>query len=858
MFRSSVVLFAVRVACLIACVCIAPEIGLAQSIAADIRQSWEQDYQRIAQELVQYRRDATADTKTPGRLPILDEQARILPGDRDVLDVQLRRLEALLNHLPSMPAAPDLSEERAALERLKLHSTQAEPGDESARRRLFMESRSLARTVALKNPLLDFDAVIFNTFQHQIEKNNIMNHDQDVGYSAAPGGGVGVVTGWRTGRPTGRNLLHGVTIDNGPYQGLEISAAGGSFNSFDLSFDGRQIVFAWSRRGPNPWQTWTPFESEFWIEDNTFHLFVFRIGSTTCRQLTFGNRSDHSPCWLPDGRIAFMSERRNTTARCAASRHQPTSAMYSVRPDGSDLIQLSWHDTEEWDPSVNNDGMIVYTRWDYLDRDFHIAHHFWLCYPDGRDPRGPHGNYPLPHTTLEGSRWEDGRALRPWGEYNIRAVPDSTRYIAIAGGHHHTGVYGAPILLDLSVPDDSRTAQVRRITPGNRWINEAGPPNTAGGKTRLPGGNVSDQCRDDAHYGYPWPLSEDFYLVTEGSGNCDRIFLLDRFGNRDVIYSGFPIPGVSGLRVVSPRPFRPRRRPPIIPAGTWQGERQSAEAPTATISVMNVYESDFPWPADTKITALRIIQHVPKPWTSPVSNQPRMGYAQSPTGRVILGTVPVEADGSAYFEAPVGKLIYFQALDQEGLAVQSMRSGTYVHPGEQLACAGCHENKWRATRVPAVPLALGRPPSRLQPEVGGVEPINFHRLVRPVLDEKCQPCHRQRNQQPDFSYDSLEPYAFYLHADGGSNHLSWLHGGSRSIAGKFGARWSPLYREGYLSPSHYDIQLTAQERRRITLWLDANSLEMPSFSLDSQVQARARRGELVWPVLDVDPQPPLP
>jgi hypothetical protein len=303
-------------------------------------------------------------------------------------------------------------------------------------------------------------------------------------------------------------------------------------------------------------------------------------------------------------------------------------------------------------------------------------------------------------------------------------------------------------------------------------------------------------------------------------------------------------------------PFRPRNKPPVVPTATWQGERDDPEASRATISVMNVYESDFEWPEDTKITALRIIQHVPKPWTSPVSNKPSMGYAQSPTGRVILGTVPVEKDGSAYFEAPIEKLIYFQALDEEGMAVQSMRSGTYVHPGEQLSCVGCHEGKWEAPSMPASPLAMQRPPSKLKPEVGGVEPVNFHRLVRPVFDAKCKPCHEDRKQNPDFSYSSLEPYAFYFHADGGSNHMSWLHGGSRTIAGKFGARWSPLYRGGYLGKSHYDVELTKDELRRVTLWLDANSLEMPTFSLDREVQAKARRGELVWPVLDVDPQNP--
>lgn len=840
--------------CLLAVVTLVFLVGQVASPAADhadsIARSWKDDYVRIQKE-IELRRKRKS-TERP--LPILNENACILHSDHDVLEVHLRRLGALLDYFETMPNAPDLGEERRELERIREKAAGLEDAD--ARRRLFFECRGLARRVAFQNPLLDFDEILFNTFEHQIEKNNNMNHDQDVGYSAAPGGGIGVVRDFKKDNPTGRNLLAGVTIENGPYEGLDISTARGSFNSFDLSFDSERIVFAWSRRGKNPWDTWTPFKSEFWTEHNTFHLFVHEVGAQKCRQLTFGNRSDHSPCWLPNGRIVFMSERRNTTARCAASRHQPTSAMYSLKPDGSDMIQLSWHDTEEWDPSVNNDGKLVYTRWDYLDRDFHIAHHLWTCFPDGRDPRAPHGNYPLPHSTLTADHWEDGRAFRPWAEYNIRAIPESSRYVAIAGGHHHTGVWGAPILIDTSVPDDNRNSQLKRITPGDRWINEAAAPNSAGGPVVAPSRNKADNCTDQAHYGYPWPLSEEFFLVTDGGGDYDRIFLLDAFGNRELIYSGFQIEGVSGMRVVSPIPYRPRKKPPVIPPATWQGERADLDAPKATISVVNVYESDFPWPDDTHIAALRVVQHIPRPWSSPVTNKPKLGYAQSPTGRVVLGTVPVEKDGSAYFEAPTERLIYFQALDQNGMAVQSMRSGTYVHEGEHLSCAGCHEDKWKATTPRAIPLAMQRQPSKLEPEVGGVEPVNFYRLVRPVLEKHCVECHRKREQKPDFSYDSLEPYAFYFHADGGANHMAWLHGGSRTIAGKFGARWSRLYREGYLSRSHYEVDLNAEELRRVTLWLDTNSLEMPTFSLDEQVQEKARRGELVWPVRDVDPHNP--
>ena len=160
---------------------------------------------------------------------------------------------------------------------------------------------------------------------------------------------------------------------------------------------------------------------------------------------------------------------------------------------------------------------------------------------------------------------------------------------------------------------------------------------------------------------------------------------------------------------------------------------------------MNVYDGDLPWPTGTRFKELRIIQYFPKS-TQPLF-QPTVGYAEQSLARMVLGTVPVEEDGSAYFEAPVGKAIGFQLLDERGLAVQSMRSVTYVHPGERLTCVGCHESKWKAATV-ASPLASRRAPSKIQPEVGGLEPLNFHRLVKPVVEAKCAGCHKEKAKGP--------------------------------------------------------------------------------------------------------------
>ncbi|GEM_PF-2026780 len=60
------------------------------------------------------------------------------------------------------------------------------------------------------------------------------------------------------------------------------------------------------------------------------------------------------------------------------------------------------------------------------------------------------------------------------------------------------------------------------------------------------------------------------------------------------------------------------------------------------------------------------------------------------TGKYVMGSVPVEEDGSASFEIPSGVAAFFHAIDGEGRAVQTMRSLTYVQPVLDRRCSGCH------------------------------------------------------------------------------------------------------------------------------------------------------------------------
>jgi hypothetical protein len=718
------------------------------------------------------------------------------------------RLEAAADPRRLAPLRADLTKLDERLAKLE----QGAPPPDDARRALYLEARGLVRRIAFCNPLLDFDRLLF------IQKHDPVGvfHmcDQFYGCNAKPGGGLFALADPFGPTPRLVNLLENSVVENGRLTGQKL--AGGSFLSPELSFDGKTLLFAYTQG--EAYAKSQGKETYAWGPAISYHLFRCNSDGTGLVQLTDGPADDHHPCFLPNGRIAFTSLRRGGYLRCG--RHCPVYTLFSIQPDGSDLVCLSFHETHEWQPSVTNDGMLVYTRWDYVDRDTNIAHHLWLCYPDGRDPRSFHGNYPV------------RRESRPWMEMSIRAVPNSRKFVAVTGAHHGHA-FGSLVLIDHRVPDDHAASQLERVTPDVPFAEAEGRP--------IPNYMV---------YGTPWPLSEDDYLCVYDPDAKNRgLYWIDRDGNRELLYRD------PAIACQSPIPFRPRPVPPVIPDATTQtaAARQAAGGDRpATLAVMNVYDSDFEWPANTRVAALRVIQVLPK--TTPPPNQPRIGVAEQTNARAVLGTVPVESDGSAHFEAPVGKELYFQALDDRGLAVQSMRSGTYVHPGERLTCQGCHEPKNRPpSRNAPLPLALRRPPSKLQPGVEGSNPFSYPRLVQPVLDRHCVVCHQQKKAldltgvvERGFtrSYHNLAAkYGFYFHVTNGAINTG-EHGGSRTVAGQFGAKAAPLLR--YLDERHYGVKLPPEDFHRVTLWLDCNSEFLGAYE---QPEAQAR-GEVVRPSLD--------
>jgi hypothetical protein len=753
------------------------------------------------------------------------KDAMILPADRDPADIVYRRTAALWNDMKPQ-TTHDFSE---TLEQLREKVQTVDPADVTARYSLYEKLCHLRRQIAFVNPLLDFSGILF-VKRHRATFNHMC--DQYYGINSVPGGGVYLLSQPFGGKPEVRDVLENAVVQNGRLKGTKLE--NGTFVTPALSYDAQKLAFAFVEcQGDKKQRFHTDVTRGHWDEKDCYHIFTVNMDGTGLTQLTDGTWNDFDPCWLPNNRMAFITERRGGYLRCG--RECPNYTLFDMDPDGGRMRCLSYHETNEWDPTVTHDGKILYTRWDYVDRHGCTAHHPWITTLDGRDSRTVHGNFAL-------------RSQRSDMEVSCKAIPGSPKYISTAAPHHGQA-YGSLVMIDPRVEDDNVMAPVKRITPDVDF-----PESQGGSQT----------------YGTPWPLSEKYYLAVadlgirpdqgaQGSpysrGNYG-VYLIDAFGNKELLYRD---PEIASL---APIPVKPREVPPVAPQyAEMEMEHQpyvvpkrGDDAPAAVISIVNVNDSWVPLPKDAKIKELRVLQIIPM--SVPSGKPPHEVGLREPTSmdsvvlpRYVLGTVPVEADGSVHMTVPAQKEILFQLIDENGLAVQSMRSATYLQPNETLVCEGCHEQRHRAPLRPDnVPLAMRRAPSKPVPDAEGSNPFSYPRLVQPVLDRHCVSCHSPDGEAaPNLAREPIKNHWYASYVSLVKDYGFYSYGNPVVTKPEaFGAKTAKLYH--LLKNGHYDVKLSEEELHRLTLWLDCCSIFYGVYEKEGGLAQL--QGDVVLPTLE--------
>ncbi len=734
---------------------------------------------------------------TQGSISQWSRKHRHTESDTPV-DLILGRGLRLANHLreAGVDAAP--LEKMAALT------------DTDRRQESYLQIRWAIREMALANPLLDFDRILFvkrapGTLPHI--------SDQYYGWWSRPGGGVYILEDFKGPTPRVRCLTQGW--------------ADGNFLRPDLSYDGKRVLFAYCRYYPHVSDLEKVDKTKL-PQDAFYQIYEMNLDGTGVRQLTRGRYDDFDARYLPSGEIVFLSTRKGTFLQCTTANTALTltqtlpdsyvrcggdnkrpCAVYTLHvmdADGHNIRPISAFETFEYNPSIAEDGRILYTRWDYIDRFNGDFFSLWSVNQDGTNPQLVYGNY----------------TVKPQVVSEARSIPNSTK-ILFTGAAHHSIEGGTLTLLDRSLGDEDE-APLTRLTP------EVPFPET--------------EAWHETYYASPYPLSEDVYLVGwsthrlpphAGSAqvkdarnpvNAMGIYLCDRFGNLELLYRDETISSMY------PIPIRPRRKPPVQPSEVdWDGVQEG------NFLVQDVYQG-LTGVVRGSIKRLRVVAVPPK--VQPQMNRPSIGVSAEDPGKYVLGTAPIEPDGSAYVRVPSGIPIFFQALDERGMAVQTMRSLTYVLPGQTLSCIGCHESRDQAPTTGARPLASGRGPSKLRPGPEGSWPLQFDRLVQPVLDRSCVECHSPGS--PDVKaaqFDLTERNSYQTLITFAGNDLEKLaFEKDRSFPGDGVARQSKLFVLLSQDPIHQHIHTPLGEDclERLFTWMDTYAHSKGHFSAEQEQQ----------------------
>ena len=650
--------------------------------------------------------------------------------------------------------------------------------------RLREQFDALRREALVANPLVSGRPILFVVRQqYTYDHHNTHNFSPDAEHEFNQGHF----------RPGG--ALKVLDLANGGEVATLLEAPEGVIRDPRVHWDGERIVFSMRQ-----------------TRDGNYHIYEINADGTGLRQLThLRDADDIHPLYLPDDTIVFASTREPKYVMC--NRHISAN-LYRMEADGANIHQITKSTLFERPTDILPDGRILYDRWEYVDRNFGDAQALWTVAPDGTNQAIYWGNNtPAPGAVID-----------------ARIIPGTQKALSVFSSCHDLS-WGALAIIDRRLGLDGR-APVVRIWPENAMslVKDPGTANNA----------FDDFMRVRPKYKDPHPLSETCFLVsrlTEGGGgtrdaNRTGIFLVDVFGNEILLHT-------EGPGCFNPVPLGPNERPVEIPS------RRDFENAEGLMYVQDVYEGvHMEGVARGSVKYLRVVESpekrywVPGVWGGQGVHHPGVNWHSFETKR-ILGTVPVEPDGSAHFSVPSDTFVYFQLLDEEGMMIQSMRSGTVVQSGETTGCVGCHEDR-RTAPLPepgrAMPLALRNAPAPMDGWRGSTDMFCYMTEVQPVFDKHCASCHDfgepageklllagDRNLIFNTSYNELWRKRYIRVVGGGPAEVQPAY--------SWGSHASPLMRVlRNQHDEHEAVKLSADEFARVATWIDLNAVFYPDYS----------------------------
>jgi len=578
----------------------------------------------------------------------------------------------------------------AELKALTARHAKARPSDW---RDLYFATRSLRRRAILSHPALDFERILINRNSPPLYSHN---GDQHLGRHSRVGKGLTILTDWKTTGIKATSILEG-------------KLPPGSTRNPDLHYDAERIAFAFcdhSRQGQKRYFLYEAALDGSWVRQLT--------GTRRDKFQTWDGRAtviieDNDPCYLPDDEIMFISTRCQSFGRCHGGRYNPAWNLHRCDKNGDKIVQVSFGNENEYEPSVLNDGRVVFTRWEYTNRHEMFFHMLWWCRPDGTNVSHFFGN----------------DMLHPMMMVEATAIPGTHRVATTAQGHHSYNT-GTTVILDTNKGENTEDA-IEHITPETPY-------------SESPGGGWPEP-----HYSHPYAINAELFLVSRANHRvhnqgrvppaADRgIYLIDPVFGRELIYED---PEIASF---SPIVIRKRKRPPVMPSMVLPDSPKEG-----TVFLQNAYLTRKANDPDGiiqpgMIKALRVIA---------LGVQPRAHrtacskFVPVEIPKKVIGTVPVDATGSAYFKAPSNVSLQVQTLDENGMAILTEKTLFYLQPGENRSCVGCHEPEGSSPVATAMAKLRRLTPMALEPSAGPQYRggLSFMRTVQPVLDRYCISCH---------------------------------------------------------------------------------------------------------------------